>query len=59
MEEGVEPKKQYMHYNGICDSYNKRNKFSNKHSQNKEEKLKTVDVASYCKKFEKLGLLSI
>ena len=53
------PKEQYMHYQQICDLYNKKYKTSNKNSHNKEEKLKTIDVAGYCKKFEKLGFIQI
>jgi len=48
-----------MGYTELCNQYNKQYKTSNKHSQNKEEKLKTVDVAGYSKKLEKLGFVEI
>lgn len=53
------PRLRFMHYQQICDLYNRQYKTSNKKSQNKEEKLKTVDVAGYCKKLMKLGFLNI
>jgi hypothetical protein len=37
--------------------YNKKNKTSNKHSCNKEEKLTSSDVASYIQKLMKLGFV--
>ena len=39
--------------------YNRKYKTSNKHSQNKAEKLTKNDLANYCKKLEKLGFLDI
>lgn len=46
-------------YTELTNIYNKQYKTSNKHSQNKEEKLKPRDVAGYSKKLEKLGFVTI
>lgn len=48
-----------MGYTELCNQYNKIYKTSQKHSQNKEEKLKPQDVAGYAKKLEKLGFVEI
>lgn len=50
---------QFIGYQEICNDYNKKYKHSNKNSHNRDDKLKTVDVAGYCKKLSKLGLVSI
>ena len=50
---------QFVGYQEICNEYNKKYKQSNKNSYNRDDKLKTVDVAGYCKKLSRLGLVSI
>jgi len=56
---GCDEIKESMGYTELCNLYNRIYKTSNKHSQNKEEKLKTGDVAGYSKKLEKLGFVEI
>ena len=49
----------HLEYSEICEEYNKRYRQSAKISVNRQEKLRTLDVAGYCTKLLRLGILSV